>query len=105
MDGATDGKAYAVCPHCHERPECAPHLCPLNLEADGCGCCGVCAKTCADSARHLEVHTAALYLDPGTGDLFISYVQVADADKKLPEGIDLEPDGDDWDFGGFGLSA
>jgi hypothetical protein len=38
-----DGRAaFARCPHCAERPAAGHHLCPLNLEADGCECCGAC---------------------------------------------------------------
>ena len=31
-----EGAAFSRCPHCAERPAAGHHLCPLNLEADGC---------------------------------------------------------------------
>ena len=60
---------------------------------------------CSDLASHVEVHTPAVSVDPATGDLLIAYVQVADDDGELPQGNDPAPGDDDWDAGGFGLSA
>ncbi len=105
MDGARDAERFEACTHCNGRPACSPHLCPLNLEADGCTCCGACAKTCADIARHLEVHTPAVFLDAATGEFFISYIQVADADAELLQENGPESDRDDRDFGGLGQTA
>lgn len=98
MEGQKDPEASTICGHCNGRPACAPHPCPLNLESGDCTCCGGCSKICADMARHLEVHTPALMVDPLTGEMFISYV-LAEGAEDDPPGPDDGYDAGGWDVG------
>jgi hypothetical protein len=70
-----EGAAFAECPHCEERPAAGHHLCPLNLEAEGCECCGVCAKICSDIRNHITLHTPSVFVDHGIGEMLVTYVQ------------------------------
>jgi len=89
--------AYARCPHCAERPAAGHHLCPLNLEAEGCECCGVCAKICSDIRNHLVLHTPSVFVDYGMGEMMVTYID----DSPEPGAEDDAEDG----AGDFGLSA
>lgn len=80
-----------LCPHCRGRPRAGHHGCPLNLEADGCECCGPCAKTCADIARHIETHTTHVFIDRGYAEVEISYLESSLTGEEDP--------------GDFGLTA
>ncbi len=105
MDVEREGDAFEKCSNCNLRPACGPHLCPLNLETEGCTCCGVCARTCAAIAQHIEEHTPAVVVDPRTGELFVTYMKVDDGAE--PDSAD-QPDegsGGDRDDGGYGLTA
>jgi hypothetical protein len=86
--------AYPRCPHCEERPAAGHHLCPLNLEADGCECCGPCARLCSDIRAHIVAHTPAVFVDYGAGEMEITYIEG-------PETADEADAGDE----GYGLSA
>lgn len=92
--------SFERCPHCAERPAMGHHPCPLNLEADGCECCGTCAKLCSDIRGHIILHTPAVYIDHGTGEMEVTYID------NLPplEGPLGDEDGDDG-FGTFGVTA
>ena len=89
--------AFARCPHCAERPAAGHHLCPLNLEAEGCECCGACAKICSDIRNHIVVHTPSIYVDYGMGEMMVTYL-----DDGPDEDETAEDPGDDI---GYGLSA
>ncbi|HEU5002306.1 MAG TPA: hypothetical protein VFW71_05945 [Actinomycetota bacterium] len=100
MKYGPEDAAESLCPHCHGRPAAAHHPCPLDLEIEGCTCCGACAKTCSDIQRHIETHTTHVFMDRGRGEIEIVYI-----DSPLPE--DEDPLGPlEWeDPGDFGLSA
>jgi len=91
------GGTFPRCPHCAERPAAGHHLCPLNLEGDGCECCGVCAKICSDIRNHIVLHTPSIFVDYGMGEMLVTYID------ESPE-PDAEDDTGD-DAGDFGLSA
>ena len=90
--------SFERCPHCGERPAMGHHLCPLNLETDGCECCGACAKICSDIRGHIVLHTPSVYIDDGTGEMLVTYID----DPQPGE----SPQGDDGDdFGTYGVGA
>jgi len=98
--GPGDQDAELACPHCAERPPAGHHLCPLNLEADGCTCCGVCAKICSDIQRHIQEHTHHVFVDRGTGEVEINYYEPEENEEENPLG---RPGSDDP--GDVGLTA
>ena len=82
--------AYARCPHCAERPAAGHHLCPLNLEADGCECCGACAKICSDIRNHIVLHTPSIFVDYGMGEMLVTYIDESpDPGSEDDAGSDL----------------
>ena len=89
--------AYARCPHCAERPAAGHHLCPLNLEAEACECCGACAKICSDIRNHIVLHTPSVFVDYGMGEMLVTYI-----DESPAPGAEDDP-GDG--AGDYGLSA
>ena len=92
-----EGAAFARCLHCAERPAAGHHLCPLNLEADGCECCGACAKICSDIRNHIVLHTPSVFVDEGMGEMLITYI-----DESPAPGAE-DDTGDE--LGDYGLSA
>ena len=92
-----EGAAYARCPHCAERPAAGHHLCPLNLETEGCECCGACAKICSDIRNHIMLHTPSIFVDYGMGEMMVTYLEESPAPDSEDD-AGAEP-------GDFGLSA
>jgi hypothetical protein len=76
------------------------HPCPLNLEADGCECCGVCAKICSDIRGHIALHTPSIYIDTGSGEMEVTYI-----DDPPPLEMPQDDQDDDDGFGTFGVTA
>ena len=74
------------------------HLCPLNLEADGCECCGTCAKVCSDIRGHIVLHTPSVYVDYGTGEMLVTYIDD-------PQPSESPQDDEDDDSGTYGVTA
>ena len=93
-----EGASFERCPHCAERPAMGHHLCPLNLEADGCECCGPCAKICSDIRGHIALHTPSVYVDYGTGEMEVTYIDD-------PPPTENPQDDEDDDFGTYGVTA
>jgi hypothetical protein len=75
---------YPHCPHCNQRPAAGHHPCPIDLELEGCHCCGACAKLCSDIRRHIDEHTPAVFIDRGTGEVEVSYFQFDETDEDDP---------------------
>jgi hypothetical protein len=67
--GNDEGAAFARCPHGEKQPSAGHYLCPLNLEADGFECCGVCAKICSDICNPITLHTTSVFVDCGMGEM------------------------------------
>ncbi|HEU5002406.1 MAG TPA: hypothetical protein VFW71_06470 [Actinomycetota bacterium] len=61
------------CPHCGAARAADRHRCPIDLEPGGCRCCPRCEQTCADLAWHKEALGAASFIDPGKGEVEITY--------------------------------
>ena len=92
-------ESFPRCPHCSERPAAGHHLCPINLELEGCECCGACAKLCSDIRRHIAEHTPSVFVDRGTGEVEITYFEPEDSEEENPLG---RPE---WGGDGFDLTA
>jgi len=93
-----EGASFERCPHCDERPAAGHHLCPLDLETDGCECCGACSKICSDIRGHIVLHTPSVYVDYGTGEMLVTYVEESQPTET--------PQGDEGEYlGGFGQTA
>lgn len=70
-----EGAAFARCPHCEERPSAGHDLRPLNLEVDGCECCGVFAKICSDIRNHITMQTTSVFVDFGMGEMLVTHLE------------------------------
>ncbi len=92
--------SFPRCPHCSERPAAGHQPCPIDLELEGCECCGACAKLCSDIRRHIEEHTPSVFVDRGTGEVEIVYFEPEVSEEENPLGRP-EWSGDD----GFDLTA
>ena len=91
--------SFPRCPHCSERPAAGHHPCPIDLELEGCECCGVCARLCSDIRRHIAEHTPSVFVDRGTGEVEITYFEPEDSEEENPLG---RPE---WGGDGFDLTA
>ena len=92
--------SFPRCPHCGERPAAGHHPCPIDLELEGCECCGACARLCSDIRRHIAEHTPSVFVDRGTGEVEIAYFEPEVSEEENPLG---RPEwGDD---GGIDLTA
>jgi hypothetical protein len=98
MQRMEEGASFERCPNCAERPAMGHHLCPLNLEADGCECCGPCAKICSDIRGHIALHTPSVYVDYGTGEMEVTYIDD-------PPPLESPQDDEDDDTGTYGVTA